>query len=188
MSSENESSVVPTSINTSAKMGGPDDETEVFAWHHDIASKPAQLVIYPYRAKANFQGELMAKLQQADANNQAHINLSGKKSSLEGQLLSFDDDEFLDDKEAKEKLQVVEALERVKAKIALLEGLPRTGNEVIADFFVNIIKSHNLVDENVQPLPLTRKGFLLIEPTKFQMLYEDLTSFLSSGRKKGKRR
>lgn len=183
-----EQSIISSTNNPTVKIGGLADETEVFAWHHDIASKPAQLVIYPYRAKANFQGELMTQLEQANANNQAHINLNSKKSSLEGELLAFDDDEFLSDKEAEEKAEIVKGLERVKAKLATLEGLPRNGNDVIADFFVSLIKSHNLVDENMQPLPVTREGFLLIEPTKFQSLYEDLTSFLSSGRKKGKRR
>lgn len=186
MSATEESIITPTSSNT-ARMGGMLDETETFPWHHDIASKPASIIIYPYRAGSDIQGELLGKLEEANATNQAHMSLSSKEAGLKAQLLAFDDDEFLSEKEVEEKLEVVQGLERVRCKMKELDGLPRTGNQVIADWFCNIIKSHNLVDPNLQPIPLTREGYLSIEPTKFQKLYEDLTSFLTSGRSKKKR-
>lgn len=181
MTEETSLGIQPTST---ARVGGLADETEEWFWQHDLAQKPARLVIYPYRVGPNFQAELLQKLEEANTANQAHLNLSGREASLKGQLLAFDDDEFLDAKEVEEKLEVVQALERVRAKQAQLNGAPRTGNQVIADFFVNVIKEHNLAGADLKLLPVTREGFLMIEPTKFQKLYDDLTSFLSGAKRK----
>lgn len=185
---QNETEIVnlPTPAAT-VRVGGLADETEEWSWQHDLAQKPAKLVIYPYRVGPNFQAELTQKIEEANASNQAHLNLAVKEGALSGELLAFDDDEFLDDKEVEAKLKVVQGLDRVRAKLAQLNGAPRFANQVIADWFVHVIKSHNLVDENLQPLPLTREGFLKIEQGKFGKLYEDLRDFLSSGRRRQKR-